>query len=59
MHADVSACVATTDSLSWSHYNIKCLSGQDISDYDFVSVSKDSFIPVSVKPVDDRLNLIM
>jgi hypothetical protein len=59
VHADVSACVATTDPSSWSHYNIKCLSGQDISDYDFVSVSKDGFIPIFVKSVDDRLNLIM
>jgi hypothetical protein len=57
--ADVSACVATTDSSSLSHYNIKCLPGQDISDCDFVSVSKEGFIPVSIKLVDDRLNLIM
>jgi hypothetical protein len=59
VHADVSACVATVDSSSWSHYNIKCLSDQDISDCDFVSASKDDFIPISVKPVDDRLNLVM
>jgi hypothetical protein len=59
VHADVSACVGMVDSSSWSHYNIKCLSGQDISDCDFVSVSKDGFIPVFVKPVDDFLNLIM
>jgi hypothetical protein len=59
VHADVSSCVATADSPSWSHYNSKCLSGQDISYYDFISASKDGFIPVSVKPVDDRLNLIM
>jgi hypothetical protein len=59
VHADVSACVATADSPSWSHYNIKCLLGQDISDYDFISVSKDGFIPVSVKPVDDWINLNM
>jgi hypothetical protein len=59
VHADVSACVAMTDSSSWSHYNIKCLLSQYILDCDFVSVSKDGFIPVSVKPVDDRLNLIM
>jgi hypothetical protein len=53
VHADVSACVATVDSSSWSHYNIKCLFGKDILDYNFVSVSKDGFIPISVKPVDD------
>jgi hypothetical protein len=59
VHADVSACVATADSSSWTHYNIKCLSGQDISVCDFLSVSKDGFILMSVKPVDDRLNHIM
>jgi hypothetical protein len=57
--ADVSACIATADSSSWTHDNIKCLSGQDISYCNFVSVSKDGFIPIFIKPVDDRLNLIM
>jgi hypothetical protein len=59
VHASVSACVATVDSSSWSHYKIKCLSSQDISDCDFFSVSKDGFVPVSTKPIDDQLNLIM
>jgi hypothetical protein len=35
------------------------LLGQDISDCDFASVFEDGFIHVSVKPVDDRLNIIM
>jgi hypothetical protein len=59
VRSDILVCVAMTNSSSWSHYNIKCLSGQDISDYNFVSVSKDGFIPMSIKPIDDRLNLIM
>jgi hypothetical protein len=59
VHVNVSACVAMTDSSSWSHYNIKCLSGQDISDCHFVSASKEGFIPVSIKPIDDQLNLVM
>jgi hypothetical protein len=59
VHADALACVATANSSSWPHYNIKCLSGQDISDCDFVTMSKDGFIPVSIKSVDDWLNLIM
>jgi hypothetical protein len=59
VHVDVSACIAMDNSSSWSHYNIKCLSGQDISDCDFVSVSKDGFILIFVKPVDDQLSLIM
>jgi hypothetical protein len=59
VHADVSACVAMADFSSWSHYNIKCLLGQDISDSYFVSASNDGFIPVFVKLVDDWLNRIM
>jgi hypothetical protein len=53
VHADLSTCVAMTDSSYWSHYNIKCLLGQDISDCDFVSASKDGFIPIFIKPIDD------
>jgi hypothetical protein len=48
VHVDVSACVATADSSSWSPYNIKCLLGQDISDCDIVRVSKDGYIPVNL-----------
>jgi hypothetical protein len=59
VHANISACVAMIESSSWSHYNIECLSGQDISDCDFVSAFKDDFISVCVKLVDDRLNLVM
>jgi hypothetical protein len=59
VHADASACITTTDSSSWSHYDIMCLSGQDILDCNFVSVSKAGFLPMSIKLVDDRLNLIM
>ena len=59
VHGDVSACVAMADASSWIHYDIKCLTGQDILDYNFVSVSKHGFLPVSIKPVDDWLNLIM
>jgi hypothetical protein len=57
VHEDVSACVGTANSSSWSHYNIK--PSQDISGCDFVSASKDDFIPISVKLFDDWLNLIM
>jgi hypothetical protein len=29
---------------------IACVSGWDLSEYDYVSVSKDGIVPVSVKP---------
>jgi hypothetical protein len=27
-----------------------CLTGRDLTSYDYVSVSKDRFVPISVKP---------
>jgi hypothetical protein len=30
--------------------NMKCLTGRDLLGYDYVSVSKDRFVPISVKP---------
>jgi hypothetical protein len=47
VHADTSACVAMADSSIWTHEDVKCLSGLDLSDYDFLSVSKDGFVPLS------------
>jgi hypothetical protein len=30
---------------------MECLSGKDLMGYDYISVSKDGFVPISVKPV--------
>jgi hypothetical protein len=56
VHADTSACIAMADSSIWTYEDVKCLSGLDLSDYIFVSVSKDGFVPVHIKPVKNRLN---
>jgi hypothetical protein len=56
IHADTSACVPMADSSIWMHENVMCLSGLDLSDYDFLSVSEDGFVPVHVKPVKNWLN---
>jgi hypothetical protein len=45
-------CVAVAE----SHVDIlggkmECLSGKDLMGYDYISVSKDGFVPISVKPV--------
>jgi hypothetical protein len=56
VHIDTSACVAMADSSIWTHEDVKCLSGLDLSDYDFLSVSKDGFVPVHVELVENRLN---
>jgi hypothetical protein len=35
------------------------LSGRDLTNFQFISVTKDSFVPVSLKPINNRLNIIM
>jgi hypothetical protein len=55
VHADTSACVAMVDSSIWTHENVKCLPGLDLLDYDFLSVSKNGFVPVHVKLVENWL----
>jgi hypothetical protein len=42
VHADAMA--------DWQHGIAQCLSRKDLAGYDFLSVSKDDFIHVSVKP---------
>jgi hypothetical protein len=39
--------------------DMTCLSGKDLSDYDYISVSHDGLVPVNVKPTSmTRLNNI-
>jgi hypothetical protein len=60
VHGDNSACVAIADSHSIGiHDDVKCLSGLYLSDYEFVSCSNNGFIPVVIKPFDNRLNHFM
>jgi hypothetical protein len=49
VHADASTYITLADvTIDWQHGSIHCLSGKDLTDYDFFSVSKDEFVPVSV-----------
>jgi hypothetical protein len=60
VHGDNSACVAVADSHSIGiHHDVKCLSGLDLSDYEFVSCSNNGFIPAVIKPFDNWLNHFM
>jgi hypothetical protein len=60
IHADSSAEVATTNTpLLRGHDGIACLSHRDLTDFQFISVTKDGFVPVSLNPIDNRLNIIM
>jgi hypothetical protein len=60
VHGDNCACVAVADSHSIGiHDDVKCLSGLDLSDYEFVSCFNNGFIPVVIKSFDNRLNHFM
>jgi allophanate hydrolase subunit 2 len=61
VYLDSSANVATTDAPMLGGYDaIGCLSSRDLSGYEFISVTKQGgFIPISLKPIDNRLNIIM
>jgi hypothetical protein len=54
IHVDMSAYIAHADAATdWQHGGAQCLSGRDLTGYDFLSVSKESFVPVFVKPVSE------
>jgi hypothetical protein len=36
---------------------MECLSGWDLTDYDFVSAGKDGFVLISVKPMTNATQL--
>jgi hypothetical protein len=47
VHTDASAYIALADVMAdWQHRSTQCLSGKDLTGYDFLSVSKDGFVPV-------------
>jgi hypothetical protein len=50
VHADASAYIALADTTAdWQHGSTQYLSGKHLTGYDFFSVSKDGFVPVSVQ----------
>jgi hypothetical protein len=50
VHADVSSYSALADAMAdWQHGSSRCLSGKDLTGYVFLSVSKEGFVPMSVK----------
>jgi hypothetical protein len=51
VHADASAHIALANaSADWRYGNVECISGHDLSEYDFLSVKKLGFVPISVQP---------
>jgi hypothetical protein len=54
LHADVSAYIALADAMAyWWHVSTQCMSGKDLTGYDFLSVSKEGFVLVSVKSASE------
>jgi hypothetical protein len=50
VHTDVSAYIALDNATAnWQHWSSQCLSEKDLTEYDFLSVSKEGFVPMSVK----------
>jgi hypothetical protein len=52
VHVDASAYIALADTVAdWQHGSTQCVSRKDFTGYNFLSVSKDGFAPVSVQPI--------
>jgi hypothetical protein len=54
VHTDASVYIALADATpDWQHGSAQCLSAKDLTGYDFLSVSKEGFVSVSVKPTSE------
>ena len=59
-HCDASSFIATADSeFVDAHDNIKCLLSLDLTDYDLISCTKEGFVSTILKPMDNRLHLLL
>jgi hypothetical protein len=58
IEADNSACIALTEApVDWQHGEMRCLTGRDLSDYDYISIGRDGFVPINAQPASiARLN---
>jgi hypothetical protein len=56
--ADEEACITVTESQVDMHGSLmKCLIRRDLTEYDYVSMGKDGFIPISIKPMKSMTRL--
>jgi hypothetical protein len=59
MEADDVTCVAMAEALiDMQNGNMCCLMGRDVIEYDYVSVGKDEFIPIGMKPMASATQLV-
>ena len=58
IEGDNSSCIAMTDApVDWQHGEMRCLTGRDLSDYNYISIGGDGFVPINAQPANvDRLN---
>jgi hypothetical protein len=40
-------------SVDWQHGGAQCLSGRDLIGYNFLSISKEGFVPMSMKQASE------
>ena len=60
VHGDTSSFNGTADSeLIGAHDHIKCLLGLDLTDYDLISCTKESFVSAVLKPMENRLHILL
>jgi hypothetical protein len=51
VHADTSAYITLANTtIDYQHGSAQCLLGKDLTDYDFLSIAKNGFVPVSMQP---------
>jgi hypothetical protein len=50
VYADASFYIALADTTAdWQHGSTQCPSGKDLTGYNFLSISKDGFVPISMQ----------
>jgi hypothetical protein len=54
VHADTLVYDALADATAnWQHVSAQCLLVEDLTGYDFLSISREGFVPVSVEPASE------
>jgi hypothetical protein len=54
VHVDASTYIALADAMAdWQHWSTQWLSGKDLTGYNFLSVSRDGFVPMAVQPTSE------
>jgi hypothetical protein len=54
VHVDASTYITLADATTdWQHGSAQCLLGKDFIGYDFLSIMKDGFVPMSVQPASE------